>query len=92
MNNDRIEGTVEKAVGKVQEAAGKVMNDDGHRIEGMARQVSGTAQDLYGQAYDQVKSVACDMAERVEKNPMGAVLVAGLAGYVLGLLSRSSRH
>ncbi len=89
MNTDRIEGTVDKAVGKVQEAAGNVLDDEGMRAEGVARQVSGAAQDLYGQACDQVKGVACQVAHKVEQNPMAALLVAGLAGYVLGLLSRS---
>lgn len=91
MNTDRIEGTVEKAAGKVQEAAGSVMNDEGMRAEGLARQASGAAQDLYGQACDQVKGIACDVAHKVEQNPLGALAVAALAGYVLGLLSRS-RH
>jgi len=91
MNSDRIEGTLDKTVGKIQDTAGKVLGDDDMRAEGIARQVSGTAKDIYGQACDQVKDVACEVAHKVEQNPLGALLVAGLVGYALGLLSRS-RH
>lgn len=88
MNGDRVEGTVNKAVGRVQEAAGVLTGDAENRGEGVARQVSGAAQDLYGQACDQLKEVTGDLASRVERNPIGALAVAGLVGYVLGVLSR----
>lgn len=91
MNTDRIEGTVDKTVGKVQEAAGRVLDNDEMRAEGMARKASGAAQDLYGQACDQIKGVACDVAQKVEQNPLAALAVAGVVGYLLGLASRS-RH
>ncbi len=88
MNGDRVEGTVNKAAGRVQEAVGALTGNDEHRGEGVARQVQGAAQDLYGQACDQVKEVTGDLAARVERNPLGALAVAGLVGYVLGVLSR----
>lgn len=91
MNTDRIEGSVDKTVGKAQEAAGRVLDNDEMRAEGMARQASGAVQDLYGQACDQIKGVACDVAKKVEQNPLAALAVAGVVGYLLGLASRS-RH
>lgn len=88
MNSDQMEGKADKVIGRAQEAAGVLMGDAENRGEGAARQIQGAAQDLYGQACDQLKGMAEDVAERVERNPIGALLMAGFVGYVLGVLSR----
>ncbi|GAA5233431.1 CsbD family protein [Verticiella sediminum] len=88
MNSDQFEGKADRVVGRAQEAAGVLTGNDRMRGEGAARQLSGAAQDLYGQACDQLKGVAAEVADRVERNPIGALLAAGFVGYVLGVLSR----
>lgn len=84
MNSDRMEGALDKAVGKVQEMAGDVLDDPHMRVEGTARQVTGAAQNLYGQASDQIRDVACEVADCVQRNPLSAVLIAGAVGFLLG--------
>jgi uncharacterized protein YjbJ (UPF0337 family) len=75
-----VEGTIENLGGKVEEAAGYVTGDPAARVEGKVRQVAGKAQTAYGKAADRVQEAA-------RHQPLPALMLAGIAGFVLGRLT-----
>lgn len=52
MNNDNIQGTLDKLTGKVKEAVGGLTNNKELEAEGKLQQVKGAAQDSVGHAKD----------------------------------------
>ena len=87
MDEDRIGGTVKQAAGKVQGAAGDLLGDNKTQAEGAAREIAGRAQDAYGQAKDVTRGAAEQVGRGVEQQPVVALLIAGVIGYALGLLT-----
>ena len=87
MDEDRFGGTVRQAAGKVQGTAGDLLGDTKMQAEGAAREVAGRAQDAYGQAKDTARDAAASIGRGVEQQPVVALLVAGVIGYALGLLT-----
>lgn len=85
---NRVEGSVKNLAGKAEQAFGEATGDHSTEARGHARQAEGTAQNLYGEAIDQLKSAGCEVTKAVERNPVGALLVAGAIGYVLAAISR----
>ena len=88
VDSNRVEGAVKNVAGKAEEAFGKVTGDHSTEARGGARQAEGSVQNMYGEAVDQIKSATGEVCKAVEKNPVGALLVAGAIGYVLAALSR----
>ncbi|MET0186475.1 CsbD family protein [Schauerella aestuarii] len=88
MDLNRLEGTVKDLAGRAEQAYGEAAGDAKRESRGYARQAEGRVQSAYGQTIDQVRDAACEVSRAVERNPLGAVLVAGAVGYVLALLTR----
>ena len=88
VDKNTVEGTVQNIGGKIEEAAGYVAGDPGARVEGKVRQVAGKAQAAYGKAADtvadKVSSASERLMERTKHQPLPALLLAGVIGFVLG--------
>jgi uncharacterized protein YjbJ (UPF0337 family) len=67
MNDDQVEGTVDKVVGKAQSAAGDLLGDSKTQAEGMARETSGAVQQAIGSAKDAASTAADNLAEILKK-------------------------
>ncbi|MXP64596.1 CsbD family protein [Roseomonas sp. M0104] len=98
MNSDRIEGSMEDFAGRAQEGMGDLTGDREQKARGVVRQIAGRAQHAYGDArdyaqhaYDDARHYAQDAGERVgrvvEHQPLTSLLVVGILGYILGLLT-----
>jgi len=87
MNEDKVEGTVDKIAGKVQGAAGDMLGDSKMQADGTIRQAAGYVQENYGAAVDQVRGLSEELAERVQESPLLAVLGAVGVGYLLGRIT-----
>ncbi|MFC7477501.1 CsbD family protein [Dankookia sp. GCM10030260] len=97
MNSENLEGAARGIVGKAQESFGEVTGDAGHRAEGVARQVAGRAQEAYGDVKQAADQAAHQVGRAVKDQPVVSLLVAGVIGYALGLLTMGtlgggSRH
>lgn len=47
--------------------------------------------DKASEAQDKVSNISSDLEATIEHNPLVAVLLAALAGFIIGMLSRSSK-
>ncbi len=47
--------------------------------------------DKAAEAQDKVNSISNDLESAIERNPLVAVLLAALAGFIIGMLSRSRK-
>jgi uncharacterized protein YjbJ (UPF0337 family) len=90
MNSDNIEGAARGVVGKAQEAFGQATGSESHRAEGVARQVAGQAQEIYGDVRKGAEAAAQQVGHVVKEQPAVALLVAGVIGYALGVLTVGS--
>ncbi|OYX82234.1 MAG: hypothetical protein B7Y75_06580 [Azorhizobium sp. 35-67-5] len=86
MNSDNVTGMATEAGGRVKEAAGAITGSNSLRGEGLYDQAVGGAQRAYGDAKDMAKEGTRKVSRTVEDKPMSAILVAGLAGFVVGFL------
>ncbi|MEO8747092.1 MAG: CsbD family protein [Rhodanobacter sp.] len=82
MNENQVEGTVNKVAGRVQDAAGALTGDAAQQLKGKARAAAGDAQ---AKAGDVVGSVRQWAVER----PLSAVLITATVAYVVGRLMGS---
>lgn len=80
MNDNQVEGTVNKVAGRIQDAAGALTGDAGQQIKGKARAASGDAEARAGDFVEQAR------AWTVER-PLSAVLIAAGLFYVIGRIS-----
>ncbi len=87
MNDDRIEGTVNKFAGQAQGAAGDLLGDAKTSTDGRVREAAGTAQEYYGAAADQIRGLSEELTDRIHETPLLAVLGAVGLGYLIGRLS-----
>jgi uncharacterized protein YjbJ (UPF0337 family) len=87
MNSDEIKGRAKGMAGKVQEEVGDVIGDRSTALEGAARQLEGRAQETYGQAREKLQDASQQVIRQVEQQPVVAVMVAGVVGFVLGLFA-----
>jgi len=98
MNSDRLEGATQDMTGQAQEELGDLTGDREQKARGLARQVAGRAQQVYGEAreyaqhaYGGARHYAHDAGERVvrvvEHQPLTSLLIVGVLGYILGLLT-----
>ena len=92
VDENRIEGTARNVGGRIKDAIGGLTGDAGTQAQGKAEQAAGTAQDTFGAAMD----TADDWRERLttftKERPITALLSAVSVGYVLHLMTRSSRR
>lgn len=80
MNENQVEGTVNKVAGRIQDAAGALTGDADQQLKGKARAASG---DVQAKAGDLVEQARAWTAER----PLSAVMIAAGLFYVIGRLS-----
>ncbi len=78
---------LKRLTSKVQGAAGDILGDRKAHVEGAAREVPVQAQKTYGQAKEVARSTAAQVGRGVEQQPITALFIAGVIGYVLGLLT-----
>lgn len=90
MNSDNLEGAARGVVGKAQETLGNVTGDGRQQVEGAGRQVAGRAQETYGEVRQTAQDVAHQVGHAVEKQPVLSLVIAGVIGYGLGLLTAGS--
>jgi uncharacterized protein YjbJ (UPF0337 family) len=87
MAQEDITGTAQRVGGRVQEAAGNLTGDARSQVEGTARQAYGTAQQAYGSIRDNAEQGVEMLSEQVRAYPLGALLLAGALGYLIGRLT-----
>ncbi|WP_129217823.1 CsbD family protein [Lichenibacterium ramalinae] len=91
-----------RGAGVAHEVAGKGQNLYGRAQDGIedaadaARNLAGRVADRTTDAYDDVRRDlrrgAAPLRRRLERSPLAALVVVGVAGYALGLLSNSVRR
>jgi uncharacterized protein YjbJ (UPF0337 family) len=86
MSENRAEGAFQNVAGKAQDAVGGLTGDTKTQAEGKARQVFGKVQSAYGEAADQASDLAASASRSVEQQPLMALLISGVVGYMLGWL------
>ena len=74
-----------EAAGRIREAAGSVQN-----IYGQAKDAARDATDYAKQAYDNSGDTLRDgsqaLAQKVQENPLGSLMIAGAVGFAMALL------
>jgi uncharacterized protein YjbJ (UPF0337 family) len=90
MNNDQVEGGINKFAGKAQGAVGDLTGDTKSKVEGMAREAGGGVQQAFGAAKDAASTASDNFSEVLKKiqaqlSDLAAQLKegAGSAGEVL---------
>src|ERR1700750_714011 len=77
-----------EAAGRVREATGSAQNLDGQAKDAV-RQTSdpavGYAKDAYENSGDTFRDGSKALADKVQENPLGSMLIAGAIGFALGL-------
>ena len=95
MSENKVEGIVTEGSGKLKDAAGGLTGDTGMQAEGKIDQLSGMAQREFGDTIDDTLDEAQGRLEAatelVRDNPLAALGVATLLGFLLGLLLIPSR-
>ena len=66
MNNDELNGKVDKLKGKIKENVGNATNDDDLRGEGIADQAAGNVEEGFGKARRKVGDALHDVAHKVK--------------------------
>jgi uncharacterized protein YjbJ (UPF0337 family) len=87
MDENQVGGAVQQAAGNVQSAAGDLLGDAKAQVQGIAREVAGKAQEAYGQAMEVARSTTQQVGRGMEQQPVIALLIAGVFGYALGVLT-----
>jgi uncharacterized protein YjbJ (UPF0337 family) len=85
-----------QAEGRVREAGNAAQNLHGHAKDA-AREATdaaaGYAKDVYEHSGDTLRDGSQALAKKVQENPLGSVLIAGVVGFALALLmSRPPRR
>lgn len=78
---------VAKLTSSVAEVARTQTEATANTVFGAVDNVKGRISDTAAKAKDRVAEVSTDLEATIERNPLAAVLVALIAGLVLGLLS-----
>lgn len=65
---------------------------DRDRIEGAVEKAAGEARYRYGQANDQIKSLACETVQCVQRNPLTSLAIVGAVGFLIGAACRAARR
>ena len=80
MNENQVEGTVNKVAGRIQDAAGALAGNANQQIKGKARAAAGEVQMEAGNVVDRVLEWASD-------RPLNAVLITAGVAFFLGRLT-----
>ena len=86
MSENRVEGAFREATGRIQDAAGGLAGDAETQFKGKTRQAAGKLQGAYGETMDQARDAAASLGGMIEQQPIAAVVVAVVVGYILGSL------
>ncbi|CAH1670644.1 CsbD family protein [Chelatococcus asaccharovorans] len=103
MNKDEVKGTFTEVAGRAKEAVGDAIGNRRVQTEGMVDQVAGATQHAYGVAKERVTDVADAgrayydegvhaIGRRVEEQPVGSLLFAGVIGFAVGWLCRGRQQ
>ena len=92
VDENRVEGTMKNLGGKVQDAVGGLTGDTGTQARGKVNQAAGTAQDTYGSALDTISDLGDSVAGMAKDKPLTALLIAVSIGYMIRMLTHSSRR
>jgi ElaB/YqjD/DUF883 family membrane-anchored ribosome-binding protein len=84
MESDRIKGSAAQAGGRVEEVYGEAK--DG--LRDVVDRASDYAEQAYGQGRAYLAQGSRELNERVETNPLVAIVAAAGIGYLLGLMVR----
>jgi uncharacterized protein YjbJ (UPF0337 family) len=87
VDKNRVEGTVEEAVGKVEEAIGGVSGDARTQAEGKGHKAAGTVKRTYGETLDTARTGLRELSDATAEQPLFMLLAAGAIGFVLGRFS-----
>ena len=87
MAQEDITGTAQRLGGRVQEGIGDLAGDARTQAEGVARQAYGSAQQAYGAVRDNAGQGVDMLSEQVRNYPLGALLLAGAIGFLIGRLT-----
>lgn len=82
----QAEGQTRQALGSVQDAVGQVAD----KATAAFGQLSDQARDVYGRASDNVRDVAGRVDPFVKDQPYVALAIAGVAGFIAGMLMNNS--
>ena len=80
MNENQVEGAVNKVAGRIQDAAGALIGDADQQVKGKARAAAGDAQAKAGDVVERLREWAAD-------RPLGAVMITAGVAFVLGRLT-----
>lgn len=78
--------------GTVQDAVGGLTGDTATQVRGKANQAAGTAQNAVGSAADTVSEWSDTAVDTLKERPLTTLLIAVSVGYVLRMLTHSSRR
>ena len=87
VDKNRVEGTVEQAVGKVEDTVGKIAGDAPTQTEGKGHQAAGTVKRGYGETLDTARSWLEQLSDVTAREPLFMLLAVGAIGFVLGRFS-----
>ena len=66
MNNDELNGKVDRLKGKIKEQVGNATNDEDLRGEGIADQAAGNVEEGFGKARRKVGDALHDVAHKIK--------------------------
>jgi uncharacterized protein YjbJ (UPF0337 family) len=66
VNNDELNGKVDKLKGKIKEGVGNATNDEDLRGEGIADQAAGNVEEGFGKARRKVGDALHDVAHKIK--------------------------
>jgi uncharacterized protein YjbJ (UPF0337 family) len=67
VNNDELNGKVDKLKGKIKEGVGNATNDEQLRGEGIADQAAGSVEEGFGKARRKVGEALHDVAHKIKE-------------------------
>lgn len=80
MNEQQVEGTVNKVAGRIQDAAGALTGDADQQAKGKARAAAGDVEAKAGDVIERVRDWAAD-------RPLSAVVITAGVAFLLGRLT-----
>ncbi|MBV9498831.1 MAG: CsbD family protein [Acidobacteriaceae bacterium] len=87
VDENRIKGAAQDAIGKVEESVGGLMGDSETQVSGKARQAAGEAQNAYGRASDQARRASEKVAQATAEQPLAVFFITLAIGFFFGLMS-----
>ena len=92
VDENRIEGTAKNFGGKLQDAVSGLTGDATTQLKGKVNQAAGSAQDALGSAMDTAEEWSGSVADMAKDKPLTALLVALSLGFVIRMLTHTSRR